>query len=416
MPRDDVREPDDAGVSSGGAGLLVRVPWRSRWTALLAVLAVATVLRPSVVVVGPVLSRLQSALGLGSASASLLTALPVVCFGAGAFAGPGLVRRLGVDVAVSGALVVLVAGAAVRVLGGPVLLFVGTSAVGVGIAVCNVLLPALVRREFADRIGLVTGLYTSTLALAAAVAALSAVPLSDRFSASWRPPLVLWCLLAVVALVAWAPHLWTHPRHTVVAGEAPRAALALLRQRPVQALTAFMGLQSIGFYAMATWLPTLLQDEGLTPGASGALLSLATLLGIPAALAVPVLGARMRHQRGIALGATALTAAGWAGLLLAPAALPVLWAVLLGLGTGSTFPTALLLIALRSSDAAAAPRLSAAVQGVGYLIAASGPFLVGLLHDSTGGWTHPLLFLLALNVVQGAAGWVAGREAGTSRS
>ncbi len=385
-------------------------PTTSRWTALVAVLAVATVLRPSVVVVGPVLSRLQDALGLGSAPASLLTTLPVVCFGVGAFAGPGLVRRLGLDRALTGALLVLVVGAAVRVLGGSLLLFAGTTAVGIGIAVCNVLLPALVRREFPDRIGLMTGVYTSALALAAAVAALTAVPLSDRSGAGWRPPLLLWGLLAAGALVAWAPHLWAQRRRGAPGGVPVGAALGLLRQRPVQALTAFMGLQSIGFYAMVTWLPSLLEDEGLSPRAAGALLSLATLLGIPAALGVPVLAARMRDQRATALTATALTTAGWAGLLLAPSAAPVLWAVLLGLGTGSTFPTALLLIALRSPDAASAPRLSAAVQGVGYLVAAGGPFLVGVLHDRTGGWDAALVFLLVLDVLQGVAAWAAGRR------
>lgn len=375
----------------------------------LAVLAMASVLRPSVVVVGPILPSLQRDLGLGSTSAALLTTLPVIFFGLGAFAGPWLANRIGVDRGLSAALLLLIAGAAVRIVGGPVLLFVGTAAVGAGIAVGNVLLPALVRRDYARHIGPVTGIYTSTLALSSAIAAATAVPLAGTGHGGWRVPLTVWCLAAAVALALWAPHQWAHRHHHLESTNPPKTR-GLLRNPAVRALTAFMGLQSIGFYSMVTWLPSLLQDSGTSPTAAGTLLSIGTVLGIPAALAVPPLAARMRHQRGIALATTALTAAGWAGLLIAPSTLTVVWVVLLGAGTGATFPTALLLIGLRSSDPAVTPGLSATVQGFGYLIAAGGPLLVGVLHGASGNWKVPLVLLLGLNVLQACAGWSAGRS------
>jgi CP family cyanate transporter-like MFS transporter len=380
-----------------------------RWWTVLGVLVVATALRPLVVTVGPVLPDLQADLGLGAVPAALLTALPVACFGLGAFAGPALARRIGLDSGLTAALALMVLGATVRVLGGPELLFSGTIVVGAAIAVANVLLPALVRRDFPRRVGLVTGLYTSTLSVTATLAALLAVPLADRSGAGWRGPFTFWAAAAAIALLAWLGHRRTVTVLDPLTTQPPSGALGLLRNSTARGLTVFMGLQSIGFYTLAAWLPSLLQDNGLSPAASGALLSVATVIGIPAGLLLPLLAGRMRRQSGLTVVTSVVTAAGWAGLLLAPGA-AVLWVILLGIGTGSSFPLALVLIGLRSRDASVTPQLSAVVQGVGYLIAATGPLLVGVLHDVTGGWALPLYALLALTVGQGITGWSAGRD------
>jgi CP family cyanate transporter-like MFS transporter len=383
--------------------------WLTRWWLVLGVVTVATALRPLVVTVGPVLPDLRQDLDLGAASAALLTALPVACFGVGAFAGPALSRRLGIDTALTAAMALLVLGAVLRVLGGTAWLFAGTVLVGAAIAVANVLLPALVRRDFPTRVGVVTGIYTSTVAITSTLAALVAVPLADVTGAGWRGPFLGWGLAAAAALLVWLAHLRTSSRvpHASTAAAAP--AFGLLRSPTALGLTVFMGLQSIGFYVLVAWLPSLLQDSGLTPTAAGALLSLASFLGIPAGLLAPILAGRVGQQSALAVGATALTAAGWLGLLLAPETAPALWVVLLGLGTGSSFPIALVLIGLRSSSPTVTPQLSAVVQGVGYLIAATGPLLVGLLRDTSGGWTVPLIALLVLTVAQGVSGWAAGR-------
>jgi CP family cyanate transporter-like MFS transporter len=305
-------------------------------------------------------------------------------------------------------MVVLLLSGLVRVAAGPGVLFVGTVAGGLGIAVANVMLPALVRRDFAGRAGHVTGLYTLTLAVFATLAALTAVPIMSAARGHWQAPLLVWGAVAAVPIAVLAPRL--RRRHRPDAGATPpRASLALLRHRTARNLTLFMGLQSIGFYAMVSWLPSLLQDAGISAATAGALLSLGTLLGIPTAFVTPIIAARLHHQHLIAVATTVLTAAGWAGLLVAPAHATVVWAVLLGVGTGSSFPLALLLIALRAADPAQVPELSTTVQGGGYLVAAGGPFLVGVLHEVAGGWVAPLAFLLVLNLIQGVSGWTAGR-------
>ena len=383
--------------------------FRRRGLALMGVVAVATVLRPLVVTVGPVLPELQADLGLTAVSAALLTALPVACFGVGAFLGPTLAFRAGLDTGLTLAMVLLVVGAVIRAVGGVGLLFTGTVVIGASIAVANVLLPALVRRDFPERVGLVTGIYTSTLAITATLAALLAVPLADRTGGDWRTPFAVWALAAAMAVVPWSVRRRRSPAHDQAGAVEPTSPRGLMRSGTARGLTLFMGLQSIGYYVALAWLPTLLQDNGLTPVGSGALLSLVTVLGIPAGLLLPILAGRMHQQRALAVGATAFTLLGWTGLLVAPTAVPVLWALLLGIGTGSTFPLALVLIALRSGSAAITPSLSALVQGAGYLIAAAGPLLIGVLHEASAGWTLPLGVLIGITVAQAVCGWFAGR-------
>lgn len=372
------------------------------------VVAVSTVLRPPIAGVGPVIGPLRDDLALSATAVSALTALPVLCFGAGAFAGPALARRLGTDRALAAVLALLTVGLGVRVLGGPGLLVAGTAAAGMAIAVANVLLPAVVKQDFPRRVGTMTGIYTATLTGTAALAALLAVPLMTWTGLGWRGSLGAWTVVAAAALLLWAPQL--------AAGSGPRAAPStphparrLLRNGVAWAVTAFMGLQSFAFYSFLTWLPSLLIDQGYSPAAAGALLSLGTVVGIPAALVVPARAARLRDQRGVALTTSAVIAAGFLGLLVAPGTGTVVWVVLLGLGLGAAFPLALLLVVLRSSTPVVTGQVSAMAQGLGYLFAAAGPFLVGAVQEAAGAWEPALLLLLAAVAVQAAAGWVAGR-------
>jgi CP family cyanate transporter-like MFS transporter len=377
------------------------------------VVAVALVLRPPIASVGPVLSEVRADVGLSAGAVSLLTALPVLCFGAGAFAGPWAARRLGVDGALGAVLALLAVGALVRVTAGPTLLFAGTVVAGAAIAVANVLLPAVVKADFPRRVGLMTGAYTATLSGAAALSALVAVPVADVHDVGWRGALGLWGVVAVVSLLVWLPQVLRRGPAAGAVLEAPHPARRLLTNRRALAVTAYMGVQSLGFYVVLTWLPSLLRDHGYPAATAGALLSLATVLGIPVGLVLPALAARRPDQRLVVIALTAVTAAGFAGLLLAPDTLTVLWVALLGVGLGASFPLALLLVVLRSSGPAVTGQLSAMAQGFGYLVAAAGPFVVGALREATGSWGPPLVLMLACTALQAVAGWSAGR-AGTA--
>lgn len=380
-----------------------------RGVGLVAVVTVgllAANLRPALASVAPVLHTIQRSTGLSSAAASLLTALPVLAFGVCAPLAPRLGRRFGMEPTLLVCLAVLTAGIAVRTLPSAVALFTGTVAAGVAIAVGNVLLPGLVKRDYAAHAGLMTGVYSGALSAGAGLAAGLTVPLQHATGLGWRPTLALWAAPAAVAAVVWLPVL-AGPRHRAVGAARPWTALwgsGLAWQ-----VTVFMGLQSFEFYALLAWLPSVFEQHGSSAATAGWLLSLAGFAGIPSSFVVPVLAARAHRQRRLVALSVGLCAAGTAGLVLAPTAAAPVWMVLLGLGQGAAISLALAFLVLRSADAEVAAELSGMAQCLGYVVAAAGPFLVGVLRDATGGWRVPLLVLLGLLAVELAAGVGAGR-------
>jgi len=380
---------------------------RARSTTALAaagVVLVALNLRTAVAGIPPLLPDLD----LSAAGRAVLTALPIVCFGVGAAAGPGLRRRLGEERGLFLATSVLVAGIVLRAAWPGWALFPGTLLAGAGIAAMNVLLPGLVGRRFPTRVGPMTSAYTLALTLGATLSAGVAVPLLD--AAGLRAALGVWALPAVVALLAWLPQLRVPPAPRPAAGDG-RAAPVPWRSPLAWQVTLFMGLQSLLFFAALSWLPTIYREAGLDPAAAGALLSLMALCNIAGTFVAPTVAARLRDQRPAVAAVSALTAVGLLGILLAPAATAPAWVAILGLGQGAGLGVALLLILLRGGGGEAGARLSAMAQGVGYLLAAAGTFATGVLRDLSGAWALPLAVLVALVAAELAAGLRAGRRA-----
>ncbi|MEV0830149.1 MFS transporter [Nonomuraea rubra] len=371
------------------------------------IVLIAANLRPAVASVSTVLDQLGSGLGLSAAGAGVLNALPVVLFGLAAPAAPLLARRLGIERALFLALALLTAGSLLRLGPSLVTLFAGTAVIGAAIAVANVLLPGLVKRDFPHRIGLMSGLYTTALSAAAALSAGITVPLGEALGQGWRGSLGMWAVPAALALLVWIPQLRRSRGSHAGGGSGVRA---LLHNPRAWQFTAFMGLQSLGYHTVLAWLPSIYTSHGLSPATAGGLLSLATIVATPITLVLPALAGRSPDQRPWIAALTAITAAGLLGLLLAPAALPYLWAVLIGLGMGCTFPLTLTLIALRTRDGDEATDLSTMAQSFGYVIAGLGPLAVGLLNQATGSWTPTVLILLVALLPQLLTGLAAGRN------
>lgn len=364
-------------------------------------------LRPAVTGVGPVLPDVKAALGLNGVEASLLTTLPLLCFGFLGPLGPTLARRLGMELTLGIALGGIALGILLR--SGPDLatLYLGTLVVGSSISVCNVLLPAVVKRDFADHPGTATGVYTMVLGGTAALSAGVTVPIGHALGHGWRGALGFWVVPAVVAFVVWLPRLRGHtlPPRTDASG----ALRLMLRDRVAWALSLYMGVQSLLFYATTAWLPTLYQDHGYSKTKAGVILSVLTVVGLPAGIVVPTLAARRRDQRLWVAVAAIWTAIGFAGLAFAPTTMPYLWAVIVGSGLGSTFPLVLTLVVLRSRTPEDTGGLSALSQGVGYAIAALGPLVVGAVHDATGSWRVAFALLLGLTVPELWFGLISGK-------
>lgn len=376
-----------------------------------AVVAVALNQRPAVVAVAPLLEELRADTGLSSALAGLLTTLPVLAFGAFAPVAPRLAKRIGLEAAVTASLLLLAAGMALRLLPPVALLYAGSLLAGAAIALANVLLPAFIKRE-TTRPGVVLGLYTAALNVGAALGAAATVPLAVALDLEWRTALAAWLLLALGALVLWLPAAaGTGRRRREVDTVADGRSWALLRQPLARQATMFLGMQSVAFFGIAPWLPSLLADAGVPVEEGGLLLGLSSVAGAVGSLVAPAQAGRMRNQRALVVLLAAGHLVGLAGLLLAPASGTLVWMCLFGGCQGAGFAVALTLIVLRSPTPLTAARLGGVAQCLGYITASAAPPVVGALHDVTGGWSWPLGLMIVLLVPMTWAGWGAARDA-----
>jgi CP family cyanate transporter-like MFS transporter len=386
---------------------------RARTAALVvAVLLIALNLRPAVVAVSPLLSQIRDDLDLGGAVGGLLTTLPVLCFGLLApFAGR-LSRRIGLETTLLAALLVLTAGILVRLVPTLAALLAGSVLAGIAIAIGNTLMPVVVKRDFPHRTGVMTGAYSTMISGGGALAAAVMVPVEHATGLGWRPSLALWAVLVALGIVLWVPWVIRARRRAAAAPPTvPAAPVRGLWRSPLAwQVTLVMGLQSLQFYALTAWAPTIFVDGGRTPTAAGLLLSLAGVSSLVTSAVTPVLAARSRTQHHLVVLLIALWVVGYLGLLLAPGALAPLWMVLIGLGQGVGISLGLTLITLRSPDAAHTSELSGMAQGVGYVLAAAGPLALGAIHDATGSWTAPVVTLLVLLVPLAVAGAGAARD------
>lgn len=383
-----------------------------RILAFVGILLVAANLRAAVSALSPILGRVSAEIPLSPVAIGLLGALPPVCFAVFGIVTPMLVRRARLEPVLIGALAAIFAGHLIRSASPNVwILLLGSAICFAGLGIGNVLLPPLVKKYFPDRIALVTTLYVTMLSVSAFLPPLVVVPLAD--ATGWRVSLGVWAAVGLVAVLPWIGAV-LHGRRN---GDAPAVEEARsdvvrsLRRSPLAlALTAVFALSSMSAYAMFAWLPVMLQDiAGLDEATAGAMLSVFALMGFPAGLLIPVIASRMRNVAVLVYLAVALFVAGYVGLLLVPATLTVLWVALIGLGP-LLFPLALVLINLRTRTHDGAIALSSFVQSGGYMVGAVGPLVVGVVHELTGGWTVPLLILLALAVAVTAAGPVLARS------
>ncbi|MFP5020995.1 CynX/NimT family MFS transporter [Pseudonocardia phyllosphaerae] len=366
----------------------------------------ASNLRPAVTSMASVLGPVRDGLGASAAWASVLTAVPTVCFGLAAITAPWLGRRFGMARAIGIALAVLTAGLVLRVVDGPWVVLGGTFVAAAGIAVGNVLIPVVVKQSFPHSVGRVTGIYTAALSGGGGIGAAFTPPL-EAVLGGWRGAVGAWALLSAGALVVWlagARH-GDGPAHRPVSSEPRRS---MLRRPLAWIITGFFGLQSCVAYVAMGWLSELFVSDGISRTDAGLMLALINLIGIPLSFVIPPIALSRRSQSGWIVGLASCSMAAVAGLAFAPGGAPWLWTVLLGVGM-SVFPVALGVLALRTRDASETTDLSAMAQGTGYLVASCGPLLFGILHGATGGWGLSLTLLACAVAAEMVLGWLAGR-------
>jgi MFS transporter, CP family, cyanate transporter len=368
----------------------------TRWERGLVVVGIAVLgfnLRPAAVSVGPVLDEIRTGLSMSPVAVGVLTSLPVLAFALFGGAAPALARLVGVHRLTLLSLVSVVVGLGVRSVVGSVPLFLLFSLMGLaGMAAANVLLPSLVKLHFPGRVGLMTSIYTTALAIGLTSSSALTVPISDA-GGSWRWGLGAWMLTALVAAVPWLGLV----RHdtTLRAARSSVGLRAIARTRLGWAMALTFALQSTQAYSIFGWFAQLFRDTGYTASEAGLLLAVVTGISIPLSFAVPYAAGRIANHTILLLCLLACYASGYVGLLVAPATATWLWAALVGAGT-SIFPLVLAQIGLRARTAEGTAALSGFTQSIGYLLAAPGPFLVGVLYHGTGGWHAPLVLLLGL--------------------
>jgi CP family cyanate transporter-like MFS transporter len=371
---------------------------------VLAIVLLALNLRTVLASLPPLVADVRADLGLSGATAGLLTTLPVLCLGALAPLAPRLVARVPIERALMLCAVATAAGAGLRGAGTTAALLAGGVVAGAAIAIAQALVPVLIRSRFSAQAGMLTGAFSMALVLGSTLAAGAAVPLADALGGSWAASLAAWATPAALAAVVWLR--WGMEPGTVV----KRGGGAALRGSPLAwSVSAFFGVQSMAFYASLSWIPSILEDAGWSAEAAGALLALASLVGLAPAFVVPVLAARPGGQLRLLAAVVGLPLAGLLGVLAVPGAAPA-WMVLIGIGQSGALGLALMLPLQRGGDAATAASLTAMALCVGYLVAAAGPWLLGAVHDAAGGWTLPLVVLIAITAAELLPGIPAALE------
>jgi CP family cyanate transporter-like MFS transporter len=386
---------------------------------LLAVTVAALNLRTGIASLGPVLDDVLDAFGASGSLAGAITAMPGVFFGIMGLAAVPLATRVGLSRALFGGMLLTLFGLAVRPWVGDVAVFlVLTACVVGGIALGNVLLPAWIKSHGGRHAVVLMTLYSAGLGASGALGPLSAMWFSGENA--WKWALFIWVILAVAQVLVWA---FVVPRTGLdIPGAGPTSATeedaettrrlretSLWRSPTARFLMLFFGLQAMNAYIQMGWLPKIYTDNGVSSSTASIGLSVIGALNIVGGLLMPGIIARVTDLRPVPAVFAVLTGLGYVGLWLAPGTVPLLWAVLLGIG-GCCFPTAIALIPARSRTPLVTARLSGFVQPLGYFLAGLGPFVLGVVHEQVGSWDGILIVLALIAALMGVLGVLAGKR------
>ena len=393
---------------------MTRKPLTGRLLALFGMLLVALNVRTAVSSLSPIIPFIRDDFELSTLAVSFLGMLPPLGFALSGLIAPIITRRLGLEAALLTLLATIVLGSLIRAVSGDwSLLSVGTLLALVGMGMGNVLLPVVVRKYFPDRIGSMTALYLVIVSIGAFSPPLIAVPVAE--AAGWRVSLGQWAIVAMIASIPWIFALRQNKVEEPVVTQALTIPISvrhvkIWKSPTALAMVVIWAVSSLNGYAIFAWLPQILMDEsGSTPAEAGILLALYAAMGIPAALSMPVLAVRYPNQAPLIYLSGILFFIGYGGLIFLPGWWSWLWVLLAGLGP-ILFPLNLALFNIRTRSQETLLRISGFAQGFGYLAAATGPLVIGILHEITGSWTSSLWFLFLTAIPAMLAGRIISRQ------
>ncbi|MFB5193583.1 CynX/NimT family MFS transporter [Neobacillus sp. KR4-4] len=378
---------------------------------IIGIVLIAFNLRPAITSVGPLVGMIQKDVGLAHWSAGLLMSLPLIVFAIMSPIVPKLANRLTNETALVVGLISLLIGIVIRSIPMAFFLFTGTLFIGVGIAIGNVLLPAIAKDKFPDQFGLMTSVYSTSMGLVASLASGVSVPLAVGMNLGWKGALNVWGIPAVAAILVWIFLSKFNQGNQKEIRKVTPSSNHVWRSPLAWQIAIFMGFQSFLFYVTISWLPEILHSHGLSMETAGWLLSFSQIVGLPASFFIPVIAGRYRSQVWISFVLGICSIIGYGGLLLG-SSYPILIVsiIIIGIALGGTFPLALSYIGLRSKSAGEAADLSGMAQSTGYILAAVGPLFIGFLYDFTHMWMIPLITLIIISFIVMLFGMMSGRD------
>ncbi|WLJ42888.1 CynX/NimT family MFS transporter [Edwardsiella piscicida] len=373
---------------------------------IIGIMLIASTLRVTFTGAAPLLDVIRTGYDLTTSEVGLLTTLPLLAFGLISPLAAGIARRFSIERSLFAALILICLGIVLRALPSPAWLFIGTAVIGSGIALGNVLLPGLIKRDFSDHVAKMTGAYSVAMGGAAALGSALVVPLA-LYGLGWRGALLALMLFPLLALIVWLPQ-WRNQHPTQMTGARSLHDKAIWRSALAWQVTLFLGLNSLVYYVIIGWLPAILISLGYSDAQAGSLHGVLQLATALPGLLIPLILHTLRDQRGIAILVALLCGLSAIGYWLLPAQ-AVLWTLMFGFGSGATMILGLTFIGLRAGSAHQAAALSGMAQSVGYLLAACGPPLIGKIHDISGNWHIPLAALAVISLLMAIFGGLAGR-------
>jgi CP family cyanate transporter-like MFS transporter len=379
---------------------------------LVSIIGISFSLRSPITSIGPLAGLIHADLGVSNGFIGFITTLPLIAFAVCSPLVSKVSDHFGIGRTTLAGLAVIAAGGALRAYTGIAGLLIGTALVGMGISVANVLMPSIVKMKFPDRIGLITGVYLTSVAVMASVGAGISYPLAVS-GLGWRATSMVWAAVALIAVFVWFPQRnLDGSASTAKSASRGGAGKKNIWKSPLAwCLTLFFGLQSFNYYSLTAWIPSILESNGTSPMAAGYMALWFQLIGIPSSFMVPILAARMKSQRTIVVSACASYFLGFVML----AAFHSNFAVLIALfflsnGGTASFSWSMAMLSLKSGDAEEAVRLSGMTQTVGYMLSATGPTLCGVIFDAAGTWSIVFVLYFIITAVMIASGILASKK------
>ncbi|MFC4557571.1 CynX/NimT family MFS transporter [Virgibacillus kekensis] len=383
-----------------------------RFLLIAGIVLVAFNLRPAITSVGPLMGIIRDDLALSNWSVGILTSLPLIAFAVMSPLAPRLGNRFTYERTMIAGLILLLFGIAVRSIPVLALLFVGTLFVGLGIAICNVLLPGVVKDKFPAKVALMTSVYSTAMGIFAATASGVSIPLARGVDLGWELGLAVWTAPTVIAIIVWI----ILARKEKTEGDVELKYVSVSDNRMWMSplawqVACFMGLQSFLFYVTVSWLPEILHGNGMTMATAGWMLSFTQFVGLPSSFFAPIIAGRFKSQSGTVFVLALFAIGGYSGLLFGSSfGVMVLSTVLIGIAMSGLFALSLTMLGLRARNARQSGELSGMAQSIGYLLAAVGPMFIGFLYDLTHAWTVPLLTIIGVALLVMTFGMLAGRD------